>query len=1155
MAPKTTGASRNPQPPIFLPEVIIISSDEEDTDDIGIVPRPQSRISTTSSEALFDEFDDIDFNDDTLCGLLDRKVDVNFDAGEESDSYSGAGDESLILQAPLLDFGDAGDTGTKAAEPLSAVQQGKRKADVLSAPNTPHRHAVRRTGLTESKSFSTSKKATQATQKLYPPTPLLPADPVVIAHSSVLQTCMNSRNLPYGVQYEIWRLISDDTIPIEASDVEVSVLDRLKQKGPTNVIAAPATAAIILKRDIIPAERFSDAYARERKAKSPWEALDEEEAALRKDPYAGLGFRQPNYHGGKVHFEGKLKNRAVTAKDAPRYAVGLERAELGPSCRFSRRFGSTRFLKIKIPDRELSRPDDELFEYFLHPFVLGSGVFRAYYAKDDNVFLVKTNETYDHQRARVNQHPSTQHDLSFLDFLKWHNPLEHNQNQTMAKWAARFALGLSNSIPGCALEADQILDIPDIVSEAGSDMTDGAGLINKVAISAIYAQVPAWQKMPVALQCRIKGAKGLVVYDPDNISDTPHVSLRPSQIKISYPSDEPPDPAHLVLDLLRASQARTPSRLSMEVIINLAENGVPAFAFVNLIKQGLDRLMGPMTAWAHGEQTSDTMLDLWAAVCKQGHVVAARLAREKAGEARVSGYQDRDPDVEEDEDNVELDRALEERSSAWWADVISGCPSTLEETVMYLLESGFTPNALPVLRDKLKDVLKPLIKRYITACRIEVPMSATAFLVPDPTGTLEPDEIFFKSSAMLETTSGFKMNQILGDALVVRNPCKLPTDARKYRLVDNPALRGHVDVIVMSTKGSRRAADILAGGDYDGDKGLLIWDPELVNPFCNADLKYSEEPPDISVNFSRHNEKVSDFLEEHAGDSESDLTAALQRYLLGALRDASIVGMYSNFHDVCVYEKGYEHPESIRLAYMFCKSLDGAKTGLRVLEDVFKGDRLKYQRETPAWKQVRENTSQHNERSLRRPSGLGPFIMEVILKHGKAEQDRCLQHIDRVFTKITTFDQDLAVPWETACKLAKLYQEEEGSGRRQHDLDTIARHVEELYREHRQACRKDFTNMPIETRQDTLRALSRKFSGKPIPGADILMDETEVAMLRASYAYIYDHQQSSSSWTRFPWDVAMRELCQIKARSLGCDHKTVTGSFHQRMLVKPARRA
>ena len=43
-------------------------------------------------------------------------------------------------------------------------------------------------------------------------------------------------------------------------------------------------------------------------------------------------------------------------------------------------------------------------------------------------------------------------------------------------------------------------------------------------------------------------------------------------------------------------------------------------------------------------------------------------------------------------------------------------------------------------------------------------------------------------------------------------------DQQKVHAVVNPKLSRLKDVIVFSTKGSTPLADILSGGDYDGDK-------------------------------------------------------------------------------------------------------------------------------------------------------------------------------------------------------------------------------------------------------------------------------------------------------------------------------------------------
>jgi len=206
------------------------------------------------------------------------------------------------------------------------------------------------------------------------------------------------------------------------------------------------------------------------------------------------------------------------------------------------------------------------------------------------------------------------------------------------------------------------------------------------------------------------------------------VELTPSQRKIVYPSGVPLDPAHCIIDVLRSSHAKSPCRLSVETIINLWENEVPKTVFLDLLRQGLKALVEPLLEW----EGPDAMRNLWCNMRRLGGVMSARRAREDAGLARVKGHSEYESEeIElEDEDGFRLLDTNELKSSAWWRDEISGCPSSLEETVMCLIDSGFTPQNCPVLRSKLEKVVKGYVKNYIKSYRIDVPMSASAFLIP-----------------------------------------------------------------------------------------------------------------------------------------------------------------------------------------------------------------------------------------------------------------------------------------------------------------------------------------------------------------------------------------------------------------------------------------
>jgi hypothetical protein len=71
--------------------------------------------------------------------------------------------------------------------------------------------------------------------------------------------------------------------------------------------------------------------------------------------------------------------------------------------------------------------------------------------------------------------------------------------------------------------------------------------------------------------------------------------------------------------------------------------------------------------------------------------------------------------------------------------------------------------------------------------------------------------------------------------------------------------------------------------------------------------------------FSPKNETVGEFLERTQSQTEAQQLREMQAYLLSAIRDMAVVGKYSNWHINATYALGYQHPETIRLAYMSVK--------------------------------------------------------------------------------------------------------------------------------------------------------------------------------------------------------------------------------------------
>ena len=109
---------------------------------------------------------------------------------------------------------------------------------------------------------------------------------------------------------------------------------------------------------------------------------------------------------------------------------------------------------------------------------------------------------------------------------------------------------------------------------------------------------------------------------------------------------------------------------------------------------------------------------------------------------------------------------------------------------------------------------KLLKNREEQKCRIFLPQSRMLFGVCDAWGVLKEGECQVR---VTHDQDGQPRTLINCDVLVTRNPCLHPGDMQKFRAVQKDELSHLVDCIVFSTEGKRPAADLMSGGDLDGD--------------------------------------------------------------------------------------------------------------------------------------------------------------------------------------------------------------------------------------------------------------------------------------------------------------------------------------------------
>ena len=248
-------------------------------------------------------------------------------------------------------------------------------------------------------------------------------------------------------------------------------------------------------------------------------------------------------------------------------------------------------------------------------------------------------------------------------------------------------------------------------------LTDGCGFMNGAALTLIARHLGLASR-PTAVQGRVAGSKGLWILHPEHRSatDLPRIWIRASQRKVQLPPMGK-DSAHVIFDLVAQSNSITfPSRLNKQLLINLSENGVGAQVFEELLREGLTKIFTSLTQW----DDIGAMPLLWSNVNNLGGVTRSRLQKVARGLARAIGLAKRfDMDREDAEDDDDDDDSEMDPGS-----------KSLHQTVLDLIQAGFSPKSSPLLYEKMRWVLKQAMEHFLEKYHIEVPQSAEGFIVP-----------------------------------------------------------------------------------------------------------------------------------------------------------------------------------------------------------------------------------------------------------------------------------------------------------------------------------------------------------------------------------------------------------------------------------------
>lgn len=194
--------------------------------------------------------------------------------------------------------------------------------------------------------------------------------------------------------------------------------------------------------------------------------------------------------------------------------------------------------------------------------------------------------------------------------------------------------------------------------------------------------------------------------------------------------------------------------------------------------------------------------------------------------------------------------------------------------------------------------------------KIFIPKACLLMGIPDNRGILRQDEVFIQIKRYI----GSPAEVITGPVAIVRNPCLHPGDIRSAMAVNNSMLQSYVNVIILPTdvNGSSISSDC-SGGDLDGDKFGIIYDPSIA-------------PPKDCIH------EPLDYDNLLGGQLNTEPCDTLEEFYLSTIANEAL-GRIAHIHlAVCDHLKeGACHPIAMKIAESQSLAVDYPKTGIHPL--------------------------------------------------------------------------------------------------------------------------------------------------------------------------------------------------------------------------------
>lgn len=310
-----------------------------------------------------------------------------------------------------------------------------------------------------------------------------------------------------------------------------------------------------------------------------------------------------------------------------------------PSNRFWRKFGSDRFLTLRIrsapsprglPHAMDSARKKKFAEKYYESVVefiseepgieLLGRTWKLFYLKDPQE--KKDKNIADPYQAVLfatrGKGISPDQEWGVANLLNWHIPLvPTNLNTTVAKLWSRISLGFTKSQATVEFTTDKICPdphnprqhgephVPDetirnlVNGNMGEDMNDGCSIASPAVFRKIQ-EMQGLKEAPSATQARIGGAKGLWMVDPTALKeisqgqrDADELWIRVNTSQQKYQQHQGPgtDPAWTTLDVLSCPHAPIAASVNLQLLAILDHGGVPFQPLRDLVDEYLESII------------------------------------------------------------------------------------------------------------------------------------------------------------------------------------------------------------------------------------------------------------------------------------------------------------------------------------------------------------------------------------------------------------------------------------------------------------------------------------------------------------------------------------------------------------------------------------